>query len=67
MSEDVKTLIQRCWSGRPSDRPPFDHILGALMRIRFKVLPDVDSDVVKAFLADIRKEAKQMASKEGPN
>jgi serine/threonine protein kinase len=67
MSEDVKTLIGRCWAANPSDRPPFDHILGALQRIRFKVLPDVDSDVVKAVLSDIRKEAKQMASEEGPN
>jgi serine/threonine protein kinase len=67
MSEDVKTLIQRCWCGKPSERPPFDHILGALQRIRFKVLPNVDSGAVKAFLADIRKEAKQMAGEEGPN
>jgi TPR repeat protein len=67
MSEDVKTLIRRCWAGNPSDRPPFDHILGALLRIRFKVLPDVDSDSVKAFLADIRKEVKQMVIKKDPN
>jgi serine/threonine protein kinase len=67
MSEDVNILIRRCWARNPSDRPPFDHILGAFLRIRFKVLPDVDSDVVKAFLADIRKEVKEMASKEGPN
>jgi hypothetical protein len=66
ISEDVKTLIQRCWAGKPSGRPPFDHILGARQRIQFKVLPDIDSEVVKAFLADMRKEAKQMASKEGP-
>jgi serine/threonine protein kinase len=67
MSEDIKTLIQRCWAGNPSDRLPFDHILGALQRIRFKILPDVDSDIVKGFLAEIREEAKQTAINEGPN
>jgi aurora kinase len=67
MSEDVKTLIQRRWTGKPSNRLPFDHILGAIQRIRFKVLPVVNSDVVKAFLADIRKEAKPTATKESSN
>jgi serine/threonine-protein kinase len=67
MSEDVKTLIQRCWAGKPSDRRPFDHVLGALQRIRLKVLLAVTSDVVKAFLADIRKETEQTASKKSSN
>jgi serine/threonine protein kinase len=53
MSEDVKTLTQRYWAGKPSDRPPFDHILGVLQRIWFTVLPAVNSDVIKAFLVDI--------------
>jgi serine/threonine protein kinase len=59
MSEEVKSLITRCWQGDPDRRPSFSDILRDLEQIDFKILPDVDSSAVKKFVKEIRCEQEK--------
>lgn len=43
INEDVKDLIQRCWSGEPSERPSFEEIADFLM----------NEDIISSFDVDI--------------
>jgi serine/threonine protein kinase len=56
MSQEVKLLITRCWSGDPDRRPSFGDILIELERIQFKLFPDVDSVAVKGFVNEVRRQ-----------
>jgi hypothetical protein len=58
MSEEVKSLITRCWSGDPNLRPLFGDILPGLEQIDFKILPGVDSLTVKRFVKEVHGERK---------
>jgi serine/threonine protein kinase len=53
ISHDVKSLITRCWSANPGERPSFSEILAELKRIRFKILPGVDPVAVHLFLREV--------------
>jgi TPR repeat protein len=53
MSEDMKSLISRCWAQNADDRPSFHEILAELKRIDFKILPGVDSSRVREFASGI--------------
>jgi hypothetical protein len=53
MNSDVKTLIAKCWSGKPDERWSFSKIFAELKRIRFQILPEVNSIVVEQYLLDI--------------
>jgi hypothetical protein len=59
MNEDVKTLISRCWSGTPEDRPEFSDILVTLEKICFNILPGVDSKAVREFLWEVRSQVRR--------
>jgi hypothetical protein len=54
LDQTVQRLISRCWAVNPSERPSFAEILNILELIQFKILPDVDSSSVAAFLSDVR-------------
>lgn len=41
--ESFKVLIQKCWSGKPENRPSFDEII-QMIDARQVFLPDVDND-----------------------
>jgi serine/threonine protein kinase len=56
MSDDVKTLITRCWANKPDDRPSFSEIMLTLERIHFKIFPDVNSSDVALFVSNIREQ-----------
>jgi mitogen-activated protein kinase kinase kinase 7 len=53
MPKEVNSLITRCWSDDPDDRPSFSDIRRDLERIDFKILPDVQSAAVKRFAEEI--------------
>jgi serine/threonine protein kinase len=53
MYDDVKSLITRCWSANPGERSSFSNILVELKRIRFMILPGVNSASVDLFLREI--------------
>jgi hypothetical protein len=59
MSEEVKSLITRCWQGDPDRRPSFSDILRDLEQIDFKNLPDVDSLAVRQFVKEVRCEQEK--------
>jgi hypothetical protein len=59
MTDNMKSLISRCWAQNPDDRPSFSDIMTELKGIEFKILPGVDSRRVRTFLSDVeRKEAR---------
>jgi TPR repeat protein len=63
MSGRVKSLIRRCWAVDPKTRPPFSVIMQELKQIGFKILPDVDSFAVAAFVSDVELEVNESSSK----
>jgi serine/threonine protein kinase len=60
MSDDVKSLITRCWSENRDKRPSFNNILAELKRIRFMILLGVNSVAVDSFLHEILHQAGQL-------
>jgi hypothetical protein len=59
MNDDVKSLINRGWSKDPGKRQSFSDILAELKRIRFMILPEVDSIAVDLFLREVLYQAGQ--------
>jgi hypothetical protein len=57
MTDDMKSLISRCWAQNLDDRPSFSDIMAELKRIEFKILPDVGLGRVRTFLSNV--ESKQ--------
>jgi serine/threonine protein kinase len=49
----MQSLIVRCWSTNPSDRPSFQEILDEFRSVNFGILPDADGDVVERKVAGI--------------
>ena len=45
----TRSLITRCWSGDPSDRPSFANIYSELVKQDFRIFEDVDSGVVASY------------------
>jgi NIMA (never in mitosis gene a)-related kinase len=62
MNDGVKTLIIQCWSGDPDDRLSFSEILAELHKIRFKILPNVNSNAVNQYLFDVRRQQDELTS-----
>jgi serine/threonine protein kinase len=54
LNPEVSEMIERCWSGTPSDRHSFDDIAVFFSRIDFKLTPDVDSQRVLAYVRTLR-------------
>jgi hypothetical protein len=48
---NVGSLITTAWSVDPKDRPSFSNILQALKGFGYKIMPDVDTPTVEAFVA----------------
>ena len=45
----TRSLIERCWSGDPSERPSFAEIYSELAEQHFRLFEDVDSGVVASY------------------
>jgi serine/threonine protein kinase len=54
VSPDVRKLITDCWAIDVDDRPTFDEILVPLEAMRFKLMDDVNSSKVSAFVEMIK-------------
>jgi serine/threonine protein kinase len=65
MSDDMKSLITRCWSEDSGKRPSFSEILAELKRIRFKILPGVNSMTVDSFFYEGLHQAGQQRNAAG--
>jgi serine/threonine protein kinase len=49
----ARELITDCWAEEPGDRPPFDEIVDCLKKMKFKVMPNVNSSKLSAFVKEI--------------
>jgi serine/threonine protein kinase len=49
----ARELITECWAEEPGDRPSFDDIVDRLKEIKFKVIPNVNSWKLSAFVKEI--------------
>jgi hypothetical protein len=49
----ARELITECWAKEPGDRPSFDEIVDWLKEIKFKVMPNVNSSKLSAFVKQI--------------
>jgi serine/threonine protein kinase len=49
----ARALIEDCWAADPDDRPTFEEIVERLAEIDFRVIADVDSAKVAAFVKRI--------------
>jgi serine/threonine protein kinase len=56
--ESLKTLIKRCWSALPSDRPLFNEILAIFESNHYPFYPDVDVAAVQRDVRDVRRAEK---------
>ena len=45
----TRSLITRCWSGDPSERPSFSEICSELWKHNFRIFEDVDSGAVASY------------------
>ena len=45
----TRSLIKRCWSGDPSERPSFSDIYSELVEHHFRIFEDVDSGAVASY------------------
>jgi serine/threonine protein kinase len=60
IAPDVAELITDCWAQRPDDRPGFWQILKRLKKMDFKLMPDVKSDKMAKFFAEMKVREKSM-------
>jgi serine/threonine protein kinase len=49
----IRNLITDCWAKEPEKRPSFDEIVKRLSEMRFKVIPNVNSSKMRAFMKKI--------------
>jgi serine/threonine protein kinase len=49
----ARELIMECWAEQPGDRPSFDEIVDRLKEMKFKVMPNVNSSKLSAFVKEI--------------
>ena len=49
----TRSLITRCWSGDPSQRPSFSDIYSELVTQNFRIFEDVDSRVVASYVQSL--------------
>jgi serine/threonine protein kinase len=49
----ARELITDCWATEPSDRPSFEEIVNRLVEMEFKVIPNVNSRKLRAFVKKI--------------
>jgi serine/threonine protein kinase len=49
----ARELIMDCWAEEPGDRPPFDEIVDRLKEMKFKVMRNVNSAKLWAFVEEI--------------
>jgi TPR repeat protein len=54
MNPEVQEIIRHGWATNADERPPFEDILRRVEGIHYKILPDVDSDKVSAYMTTIR-------------
>jgi hypothetical protein len=50
----MKTLIERCWSADPSNRPSFNDILESFESNDFRIIPEADSTAVQLYVTGVR-------------
>jgi serine/threonine protein kinase len=53
----IRSIIERCWSVNPEDRPSFEEILAELESSGFPFYPDVDKNAVSAYIEEVRTRA----------
>jgi serine/threonine protein kinase len=53
VSPAVASVIEKCWSMNPDDRPSFGEILKNLRKDRFPFFKDVGSDVIAKFISTV--------------
>jgi isochorismate hydrolase len=49
----TRELITDCWAEEPGDRPCFEDIVDRLKEMKFKVMPNVNSWKLSAFVKEI--------------
>jgi serine/threonine-protein kinase CTR1 len=49
----IKDLMERCWAQDPNRRPTFAQVFEALQRADFRLLPNVQSDVIAEYVGPI--------------
>jgi hypothetical protein len=49
----VQELINNCWTKEPEDRPSFEEIVNCLVKMKFKVMPNVNSSKLSEFVKKI--------------
>jgi serine/threonine protein kinase len=49
----ARELITDCWAEEPGDRPSFEDIVDRLKEMKFKVMRNVNSSKVSAFVKEI--------------
>lgn len=55
VKKSIKTLIEKCWSAKPSDRMTFDQLFQTLAYDPEYYLDDVDANAVKEYADSLRK------------
>jgi serine/threonine protein kinase len=56
----VKTLIEKCWSTNPDDRPTFERIYDILEIDRFPFYRDQDSEEIEKFVSEVRSQEHRL-------
>jgi hypothetical protein len=57
----MQSLILRCWSERPSDRPSFAGILNEIERNDFAILPHADRNVIRQSVSKVRGQEQRLS------
>jgi hypothetical protein len=52
----ARELITDCWAEDPADRPSFEEIVDRLKQMKFKVMPNVNSLKLAAFVEAIERQ-----------
>jgi serine/threonine protein kinase len=60
----TRKLITDCWAQEPGERPSFEEIIDRLSEMKFKVMPNVNSAKLRAFVKEIEECEKQNAAVE---